>query len=63
MILFIAGMKNINAFMPNKNADSKIYELLKEAKSKKVKIKAIQIYFDERRKEVIAKNYDLNVIL
>ena len=35
IILFIAGMKNISAFMPNKKADPKIYELLKRAKEKK----------------------------
>jgi len=63
MIVFIAGMKNINAFTPNKDADPKIYELLKEAKRKGVKIKAIQIYFDLRRKEVILKNDNLKVIL
>jgi DNA-binding sugar fermentation-stimulating protein len=63
MVLFIAGMKNISAFSPNKNADLKIYELLKIAKKKGVKIKAIQIYFDEKRKSVILKNDDLPVIL
>jgi sugar fermentation stimulation protein A len=63
VILFIAGMKNISAFSPNKNADPKIYELLKIAKNKGVKIKAIQIYFDEKRKSVILKNDDLLVVL
>jgi len=63
IILFIAGMKNISAFSPNKNADPKIYELLKIAKNKGVKIKAIQIYFDEKRKSVILENDDLPVIL
>jgi DNA-binding sugar fermentation-stimulating protein len=63
VVLFIAGMKNISAFSPNKNADPKIYELLKTAKNKGVKIKAIQIYFDEKRKSVILKNDDLPVIL
>jgi len=63
IILFIAGMKNISAFSPNKNADPKIYELLKIAKEKGVKIKAIQIYFDEKRKSVILENDDLPVIL
>jgi sugar fermentation stimulation protein A len=63
IILFIAGMKNISAFSPNKNADPKIYKLLKIAKNKGVKIKAIQIYFDEKRKSVILKNDNLPVIL
>jgi hypothetical protein len=63
IILFIAGMKNISAFSPNKNADPKIYELLKIAKKKGVKIKAIQIYFNEKRKSVILKNDNLPVIL
>jgi DNA-binding sugar fermentation-stimulating protein len=63
MVLFIAGMKNISAFSPNKNADPKIYELLKIAKNKGVKIKAIQIYFNEKRKSVILKNDNLPVIL
>jgi hypothetical protein len=63
VVLFIAGMKNISAFSPNKNADPKIYELLKIAKEKGVKIKAIQIYFDEKRKSVILENDDLRVIL
>jgi sugar fermentation stimulation protein A len=63
IILFVAGMKNISAFSPNKNADPKIYELLKIAKNKGVKIKAIQIYFDEKRKSVILKNDNLPVVL
>jgi sugar fermentation stimulation protein A len=63
IILFIAAMKNIHAFSPNKNADQKIYELLKIAKNKGVKINAIQIYFDKLRKNVILKNDDLPVIL
>jgi sugar fermentation stimulation protein A len=63
IILFIAGMKNISAFSPNKNADPKIYKLLKIAKNKGVQIKAIQIYFDEKRKSVILKNDNLPVIL
>jgi sugar fermentation stimulation protein A len=61
IILFIAAMKNISAFSPNKKADPKIFELLKTAKNKGVKIKAIQIYFDEKRKEVILKNDNLPV--
>jgi sugar fermentation stimulation protein A len=63
VVLFIAGMKNISAFSPNKNADPKIYELLKIAKNKGVKIKAIQIYFDEKRKSIILENDNLPVIL
>jgi len=63
IILFIAGMKNVSLFSPNKKADPKIYELLKVAKEKGVKIKAIQIYFDEKRKSVILKNDNLPVIL
>jgi hypothetical protein len=63
VVLFIAGMKNVSAFSPNKNVDPKIYELLKTAKEKGVKIKAIQIYFDEKRKSVILENDDLPVIL
>jgi len=61
IILFIAGMKNVSLFSPNKNADQKIYELLKIAKNKGVKIKAIQIYFDEKRKSIILKNDNLPV--
>jgi len=61
MILFIAGMKNVSGFSPDKNADPKIYELLKIAKNKGVKIKAIQIYFDEKMKSIILKNDKLPV--
>ena len=61
IILFIAGMKNINSFIPNKNADPKIYELLKIAKEKGVKIKAIQIYFDKKSNNVILKNDNLPI--
>jgi sugar fermentation stimulation protein A len=63
IILFIAGMKNISSFSPNKNADPKIYELLRVAKEKGVQIKAIQIYFDEKRKSVVLRNDDLPVVL
>ena len=59
IILFIAGMKNISAFSPNKNADPKIYELLKIAKNKGVKLKSIQIYFSEKSKSIILKNDNL----
>jgi len=62
IILFIASMKNINSFMPNKNADPKIYELLKIAKEKGVKIKAIQIYFDKKSNNIILKNDNLPII-
>jgi len=61
IILFIAGMKNVFGFSPNKNADPKIYELLKIAKNKGVKIKAIQIYFDEKIKSIILKKDNLRV--
>ncbi|MEM2772317.1 MAG: DNA/RNA nuclease SfsA [Candidatus Pacearchaeota archaeon] len=63
IILFIAGMKNINAFKPNKNTDKKIYELLKIAKKRKVIIKALQIYLDLKTKNIILKNDNLKVIL
>ncbi|GBD34813.1 Sugar fermentation stimulation protein A [bacterium HR35] len=63
IILFIAGMKNIKAFKLNKDADQKIYELLKIAKQKGVKVKAIQIYFDLKRKEVILQDDDLKVLI
>ncbi len=61
IILFIAGMKNISAFSPNKNADPKIYELLKIAKNKGVKIKAIKLYCDKKRKSIILQNNNLPV--
>ncbi|MEM0476683.1 MAG: DNA/RNA nuclease SfsA [Candidatus Aenigmatarchaeota archaeon] len=63
IILFIAGMKNINAFKPNKNADEKIYELLKIAKKRGIIIKALQIYLDLKTKNIILKNDNLKVIL
>jgi sugar fermentation stimulation protein A len=63
VILFIAGMKNIKAFKPNKNADEKIYELLKIAKNKRVKIKAIQIYLDLKTKNIILKDDNLKVVI
>jgi sugar fermentation stimulation protein A len=63
IILFIAAMKNINAFSPNKEADTKIYELLKTAKRKGVKVKAIQIYFDKSINSIILKNDELPVNL
>jgi sugar fermentation stimulation protein A len=63
IILFIAAMKNINAFSPNKEADAKIYELLKIAKRKGVKVKAIQIYFDKSINSIILKNDELSVNL
>lgn len=63
IILFIAGIKNINAFKPNKDADEKIYKLLKIAKKKGIKIKAIQIYLDLKTKNIILKNDDLRIIL
>jgi sugar fermentation stimulation protein A len=63
IILFIAAMKNIDAFSPNKEADPNIYELLKIAKRKGVKIKAIQIYFDKITNSIILKNDELPIKL
>lgn len=63
IILFIAGMKNIKAFKPNKNADEKIYELLKIAKNKGVQIKAIQIYLDLKSKNIVLVTNNLKVAL
>jgi sugar fermentation stimulation protein A len=63
IILFIVAMKNISAFSPNKNADQKIYQLLKIAKEKGVKIKAIQIYFDKGINSIILKNDNLPIKL
>ena len=63
IILFIVAMKNISAFSPNKNADQKIYQLLKIAKEKGVKIKAIQIYFDKRINSIILKDDNLPIKL
>jgi sugar fermentation stimulation protein A len=63
IILFIAAMKNIDAFSPNKEADPNIYELLKIAKRKGVKIKAIQIYFDKSINSIILKNDELPINL
>jgi sugar fermentation stimulation protein A len=63
IILFIAAMKNIDAFSPNKEADPNIYELLKIARRKGVKIKAIQIYFDKSKNSIILKNDELPINL
>lgn len=63
IILFIAGMKNIKAFKPNKNTDEKIYELLKIAKKRGVIIKAFQIYLNLKAKNIVLKNDNLKVIL
>ena len=62
IILFIAGMKNIKAFKPNRDADEKIYELLKIAKDKGVIIKAIQIYLDLKTKNIVLKDDNLKVV-
>ena len=61
IILFIAGIKNIKAFKPNKNADEKIYELLKIAKKQGIKIKAVQMYLDLKSKSIVLENDDLRV--
>lgn len=63
IILFIAGMKNVNGFKPNKNADTKIYELLKIAKNKGVKIKAIKIYLNLKNENIVLEDDNLKVNL
>ena len=55
-------MKNINVFSINKDADPKIYKLLKTSKNKGVKIKAMHLYFDKKIKSIILKNDNLKVI-
>ena len=56
IIVFIAAMGNIDSFSPNKEADPKIYELLKIAKRRGIKIRAIQIYFDKSINGIILKS-------
>jgi len=61
IILFIVGMKNVDAFSPNKKADPKIYEFLLKARKVGVKIKAIQLYFDKKLNRIVLKNGNLPI--
>lgn len=63
LIVFIAGLPNVKYFSPNKNADPNIYELLKEAKRKKMLIKTIQIGYDYKTGKIVLLNDNLKVII
>lgn len=63
MILFIAALPGIKAFKPNKNADEKLYDLLLESHQRGVKIKAMNIYYNQFDSFIYLSNPDLRVNL
>ncbi len=63
LLVFIAGLPGVKGFMPNKSIDPKIHDLVKEAISKGVIVKAISIYYDPLETTVILDKPDLPIRL
>ncbi len=62
-IVFIAGLPNIKGFTPYDEGDPLVAKLIREAHEKGVVLKAINMYYNPREKEIIIKDPDLPIIL
>lgn len=62
-LIFMAAFPGAKAFTPNRNVDEKLYELVKQAVSKGVLVKAVGIHYDPERMSVVLENTDLPIIL
>lgn len=63
IIVFIAAMKNVKAFTPNKSADPELYKLLRECLKRGISLKAIQICYDHRKNSISLEDDDLDVLI
>ncbi len=63
LLVFMAAFPGAKAFTPNRSVDEKLYELVKQAVSKGVLVKAIGIHYDPGRMSVVLESTDLPVIL
>jgi DNA-binding sugar fermentation-stimulating protein len=63
MGVFIAALPGLNAFKPNKSADSRIYELLFKAEQEGVKVKALGLFYNPRDSQIWLFSPDLKVVL
>lgn len=62
-LVFIAGLPRIKGFKPNDDADPVLGKLIREAYSRGVYIKAVNIYYRPLRKDVVLVNPDLDIYL
>ncbi|MGB7531756.1 MAG: DNA/RNA nuclease SfsA [Halobacteriota archaeon] len=63
ILLFIAALPHVKALKPNKPADTKLYEDLKEAHSSGVDIRATGLYYNPKDACVYLFNHDLEINL
>jgi len=63
MIVFISSLPNVEAFTPNKEIDQKLYELLKTAYKKGLKINSLNIYYNQKDGKIYLENPNLEIIL
>jgi sugar fermentation stimulation protein A len=63
VVLFIAALPQVKAFKPNKRADEKLYEALKDAHSSGVEIRAVGLYYNPQDAVVYLFNPDLEIHL
>jgi sugar fermentation stimulation protein A len=63
ILLFIAALPHVKMFKPNKAADAKLYEDLKESHASGVDIRAIGLYFNPKDACVYLFNPDLEINL
>jgi sugar fermentation stimulation protein A len=63
ILLFIAALPYLKAFKPNKAADAKLYEALKEAHSSGVDLRAIGLYYNPKDAWVYLFSPDLAINL
>jgi sugar fermentation stimulation protein A len=63
VILFIAAVPDVIGFMPNREGDKTIFELLLDAYKSGMEIRAINIYYDPSDSYIYLKDPDLGVVM
>jgi len=63
ILLFIAAIPHVKAFKPNRAVDEEVYELIREAVSVGVMLKAMGMFFNPCDSTVMLENPDLEVIV
>ena len=63
IILFIVGLRDVEAFKPNKEIDPKIHQLLLKGSQIGLKIKAIGIYYDPKGSTIKLWNPDMKIVI
>jgi len=63
MVVFIAALPGVNAFKPNRSADSRVYELLVRAEGEGIDVKALGFFYNPRDSQIWLFSPNLKVVL